>query len=135
MCTYTPSPLSRPHPNPSPLGRHRAPSGAHYAIQQLPTSYFLYHIRIRELVMDREAWRAAVHGVTQSRTRLRNRAELICYTHGGIYVSRLLSQFVPASSACLLGPPPCIHMSLLYVCVSILAPQIGVSTYYKSCCA
>ena len=27
---------------------------------------------LRELVMDREAWRAALHGVTKNRTRLRD---------------------------------------------------------------
>jgi len=27
---------------------------------------------LRELVVDREAWRAAIHGVTKSRTQLSN---------------------------------------------------------------
>ena len=27
---------------------------------------------LREMVMDREAWRAAIHGVTKSRTQLRD---------------------------------------------------------------
>ena len=31
---------------------------------------------LRELVMDREAWRAAVHEVVKSQTRLRNWTEL-----------------------------------------------------------
>ena len=32
--------------------------------------------KLREMVMDREAWRAAIHGVTKSRTRLSNWTEL-----------------------------------------------------------
>ena len=31
---------------------------------------------LRELVMDREAWRAAIHEVAKSRTRLSDRTEL-----------------------------------------------------------
>jgi len=36
--------------------------------------------KLWEMVMDREAWHAAVHGVTKNRTRLRDLTELNHYT-------------------------------------------------------
>ena len=36
--------------------------------------------RLWELVMDREAWRAAIHEVSKSRTRLSNRTELMGFS-------------------------------------------------------
>ena len=37
--------------------------------------------KLRELVMDREAWRAAIHGVTKNRTRLSDWTELNWFLH------------------------------------------------------
>ena len=34
--------------------------------------------KLRELVMDRDTWRAAIHGIAKSRTRLSNWTELNC---------------------------------------------------------
>ena len=98
---------------------------------------------LRELVMDREAWRAAIHGVAKSRTRLSNWTKLnwkmtnkvvlvsdvqqsdsVIHIHVSIlfkilYPIRLLQNVEQSSLCYIVGPLSVIHFKYSSVYLSI----------------
>ena len=72
---------------------------------------------LRELVMDREAWRAAIHGVAKSRTRLSDRSDLI----SPLSLPKK-SLYLHLVSALLLEMHSFLDQLFLYVCLSGCLP-------------
>ena len=84
--------------------------------------------RLREFVMDREAWCAAIHGISKSRTWLRD------WTEWTMYLPYTLSFFksVPAKTQNWLDKPVCFtHANVLLSYVKETMSLLGNLSFFK----
>ena len=105
--------------------------------------------------MDREAWRAAVHGVSKSQTRMSNRTELTatrwtaaCQASLFFTISRSLLRLIAGRvvgllfqevdslffDACPPACPPQSHFSDSHACVQLQRTAWSLESYFKDRC-
>ena len=92
---------------------------------------------LQELVVDREAWSAAVHGVSKSRTRLSDWTELNWFAYLRLFLF-LLAILIPACVCVSSSPSFCIMYSVyklnkqddnMYSCCTPFLSKITVDSY------
>ena len=82
----------------------------------------------QELVMDREAWRAVIHGVSKSRTRLSDWTELN-WTESLIISA---DSFLHPAFQSLIAEQ-CVQESLLWFCENVSYVKVGLLVFFASC--